>query len=215
MQGRGCGVLGLEQPVYAPKTSRTRRFSFKPLNQRTETMTATPEPSIDETAAAAADAQPDVAALNAQIEELRAQAQSAKEAQLRSLAELDNVRKRVEREIDQSRKFGAEKLLSELLGISDSVDLGIQAASAPDVQVKTIIEGLELTRRQLVAVLEKQGVSQVDPKGQPFNPDFHEAVSMVPSADVPPNHVLNVMQKGYKLHDRLLRPAMVIVARAP
>lgn len=176
-------------------------------------MTATPDPSVDETATAAA--QPDLAALAAQIEELRAQAQSAKEAQLRALAELDNVRKRAEREISSASKFGAEKLLGELLGISDSVDLGIQAASAPDVQVKTIIEGLELTRRQLVAVLEKQGVSQVDPKGQPFNPDFHEAVSMVPSADVPPNHVLNVMQKGYKLHDRLLRPAMVIVARAP
>jgi molecular chaperone GrpE len=177
-------------------------------------MTASPESPVDETAAAA-DAQPDLAALTAQIEDLRAQAQSAKEAQLRALAELDNVRKRAEREIDQSRKFGAEKLLNELLGISDSVDLGIQAASAPDVQVKTIVEGLELTRRQLVAVLEKQGVSQVDPKGQLFNPDFHEAVSMVPSSDVPPNHVLNVMQKGYKLHERLLRPAMVIVARAP
>ncbi|WP_428309318.1 nucleotide exchange factor GrpE [Hydrocarboniphaga sp.] len=177
-------------------------------------MTASPEPTVDETAAAA-DAQPDLAALSAQIEELRAQAQSAKEAQLRALAELDNVRKRAEREIDQSRKFGVEKLLNELLGISDSVELGIQAAAAPDVQVKTIVEGLELTRRQLVAVLEKQGVSQVDPKGQPFNPDFHEAVSMVPSSEVAPNHVLNVMQKGYKLHDRLLRPAMVIVARAP
>ncbi|MDB5970699.1 MAG: grpE [Hydrocarboniphaga sp.] len=177
-------------------------------------MTATPEPSIDETATAA-DAPPDLAALTAQIEDLRAQAQAAREAQLRALAELDNVRKRAEREIGAASKFGAEKLLGELLGISDSVDLGLQAASAPDVQVKTIVEGLELTRRQLVALLEKQGVTQVDPRGQPFNPDFHEAVSMVPSADVPPNHVLNVMQKGYKLHERLLRPAMVIVARAP
>lgn len=177
-------------------------------------MTATPEPSLDETASAA-DAQPDLAALSAQLDELRAQAQSAKEAQLRALAEVDNVRKRAEREIGAAAKFGAEKLLGELLGISDSVDLGLQAAAAPDVQVKTIVEGLELTRRQLIAVLEKQGVTQIDPKGQPFNPDFHEAVSMVPSAEVPPNHVLNVMQKGYKLHERLLRPAMVIVARAP
>jgi molecular chaperone GrpE len=177
-------------------------------------MTASPETSTDETATAP-EVQPDTAALNAQIEDLRAQIQSAREAQLRALAELDNVRKRAEREIAASAKFGAEKLLGDLLGISDSVDLGLQAASAPDVQVKTIIEGLELTRRQLVAVLERQGVTQVDPKGQPFNPDFHEAVSMVPSTEVPPNHVLNVMQKGYKLHERLLRPAMVIVARAP
>ncbi len=160
-------------------------------------------------------AHPEMEALLAQIDELKGQVQSAKEAQLRSLAELDNVRKRAEREIDAGRKFGAEKLLGELLGICDSVDLGLAAAEKPDVSAKTIAEGLELTRRQLVSVLEKQGVSAVDPKGLPFNPDFHEAVSMVPSAEVPPNHVLSVMQRGYKLHERLLRPAMVIVARAP
>lgn len=157
----------------------------------------------------------DLAALLAQIDELKAQAQAAKEAQLRSLAELDNVRKRAEREIASASKFGAEKLLGELLGIADSLDLGLAAAEKPDAAVKTLAEGLDLTRRQLVAVLEKQGVSAVDPKGLPFNPDFHEAVSMVPSAEVAPNHVLTVMQKGYKLHERLLRPAMVIVARAP
>ncbi len=155
------------------------------------------------------------AALVTQIEELKAQAAAAREAQLRAIAELDNVRKRAEREILNASKFSAEKLLGELLGICDSVDLGLAAASSPDVQVKTITEGLELTRRQLVALLEKQGVTAVDPRGLPFNPDFHEAVSMLPSADVAPNHVLNVMQKGYKLHERLLRPAMVIVARAP
>jgi len=193
-----------------PQNKPDHRFPKIPY----QTMTASPEFPADETATAA-ETQPDLAALTAQLEELRAQAQSAREAQLRALAELDNVRKRAEREIAQSGKFGAERLLGELLGIADSVELGLQAASAPEVQVKTIVEGLELTRRQLVALLEKQGVSQVDPKGQPFNPDFHEAVSMVPSADVPPNYVLNVMQKGYKLHERLLRPAMVIVARAP
>jgi len=182
-------------------------------------MTASPEAPNEETLSATdagADLQqPDLATLAAQIEELRAQAQAAKEGHLRALAELDNVRKRAEREISSAAKFGAEKLLSELLGIADSVELGLNAAQAPDVQVKTIVEGLDLTRRQLIALLEKQGVSQLDPKGQPFNPDFHEAVSMVPSAEVAPNHVLNVMQKGYKLHERLLRPAMVIVARAP
>ena len=125
------------------------------------------------------------------------------------------MRKRAERDIAQSTKFGAEKLLGSLLGISDSIELGLTAAAKPEAQATTIAEGLELTRRQLVAILEKQGVTAVDPKGQPFNPDFHEAVSMVPSNEVAPNHILSVMQKGYKLHDRLLRPAMVIVARTP
>jgi molecular chaperone GrpE len=174
-------------------------------------MTDQAEPKPTETAAEGNEL---TAALQ-QVEDLKNQLQAAKEAHLRSLAELDNVRKRAEREIDSGRKFGAEKLLSELLGIADSVDLGLVAADKPDASAKTIAEGLELTRRQLVSVLEKHGVTAVDPKGLPFNPDFHEAVSMVPSADVAPNHVLTVMQKGYKLHERLLRPAMVIVARAP
>lgn len=174
-------------------------------------MTDQAEPNTPETAAEGND----LAAALQQIEDLKNQLQSAKEAHLRSLAELDNVRKRAEREIDAGRKFGAEKLLSELLGIADSVDLGLVAADKPDASPKTIAEGLELTRRQLVSLLEKQGVTAVDPKGLPFNPDFHEAVSMIPSAEVAPNHVLTVMQKGYKLHERLLRPAMVIVARQP
>jgi molecular chaperone GrpE len=134
-------------------------------------MTDTPEQAWPETsadAAAADDRQSTLNELLKQIEDLKAQAQTAKEAQLRALAELDNVRKRAEREIESSRKFGAEKLLGELLGIADSVELGLVAAAAPDVQVRAIVEGLELTRRQLVAVLEKQGVTQVDPRGQAF-----------------------------------------------
>lgn len=183
-------------------------------------MTATPEQSMQDTTTPGADVPPadssiDVAALQAQLEEARAQAGAARDAQLRALAEVDNVRKRAEREIASAAKFGLEKLLGELLPVCDSVDLGKQAAEKPDAQVKTLIEGLELTRKQLVAVLEKYGVSVVDPKGQPFNPDLHEAVQMVPSDEVAPNHVLHVMQKGYKLHERLLRPAMVVVAKAP
>src|SRR3546814_12120258 len=76
-------------------------------------------------------------------------------------------------------------------------------------------EGMQLTYRQLMSVLEKHGVKQIDPVGQPFNPDFHQAMTMAPSTDVPANHVLSVMQKGYRQHDRLLRPGMVVVARAP
>ena len=134
---------------------------------------------------------------------------------IKAIADLDNVRKRAEREIANAAKYSAEKLLGELLGVADSLDLGLAAAGKPGAQVAALTEGMELTRRQLFSVLEKHGVRAVDPRGEPFNPDLHEAVTLVPSSEVAPNHVLNVMQKGYRLHERLLRPAMVVVAKAP
>lgn len=186
-----------------------------PQEPKPQEPTTQPQESNTPPAADSGPETPDVAALQVQLEEARAQAAAAKDAQLRALAEVDNVRKRAEREIASAAKFSLEKLLAELLAVCDSVDLGKQAAEKPDAQLKTLVEGLELTRRQLIAVLEKYGVTVVDPLGQPFNPDLHEAVQMVPSDQVAPNHVLQVMQKGYKLHERLLRPAMVVVARAP
>jgi molecular chaperone GrpE len=161
---------------------------------------------------AAADAAAEIAALRAQLAEAE---KAAQEARIRAAAEFDNVRKRLEREAETSKKYGAERLLGELLGVSDSLELGLKAAQAPEASAKSIGEGMTLTHKQLHAFFEKHGVKVVDPAGQPFNPELHEAVSMVPSAEVPPNHVLNVMQKGYRLHERLLRPAMVVVAKAP
>ena len=178
-------------------------------------MSGTPvpeEPLPDDAQEAAA---PDFAALAARLADAEAKAAAARDAQLRAIADLDNVRKRAEREISNASKYSAEKLLGELLGVADSLDLGLVAAGKPEVQVGTLTEGMQLTQKQLLNVLEKHGVKPVDPKGEPFNPELHEAVTMVPSADVPPNHVLNVMQKGYRLHERLLRPAMVVVAKAP
>lgn len=158
---------------------------------------------------------PDYAALATRLADAEARAAAAKDAQLRAIADLDNVRKRAEREIANASKYGAEKLLGELLGVADSLDLGLIAAAKPGAQVATISEGMTLTHKQLLSVLEKHGVKPIDPKGEPFNPELHEAVTMMPSAEVAPNHVLNVMQKGYRLHERLLRPAMVVVAKAP
>jgi molecular chaperone GrpE len=160
----------------------------------------------------AADAAAEIAALRAKLAEAE---KAAQEARVRAAAEFDNVRKRLEREADTSKKYGAERLLGELLGVSDSLELGLKAAQAPEASARSIGEGMALTHKQLHAFFEKHGVTVVDPAGQPFNPELHEAVSMVPSAEVPPNHVLSVMQKGYRLHERLLRPAMVMVAKAP
>ena len=134
---------------------------------------------------------------------------------LRATAELENVRRRVERESAQVQKYALERILGELIPVADSLDLALKAVAAESAETRAHLEGLALTHKQLWSTLERYGVSLVDPQGQPFNPELHEAVSMVESADVPPNHVLSVMQKGYKLHDRLLRPAMVVVAKAP
>lgn len=176
-------------------------------------MTDTTENPASE--AASVDADP-IAALTAQLIDAEARAAAAKDAQLRALADLDNTRRRLEREVQTSLKYANENLLRELLGVCDSLELGLKAAEGADMQgaARALVEGKQLTWRQLMAVMEKNGVRQLDPKGELFNPDSHQAVSMVESADVPPNHVLTVMQKGYKLHDRLLRPAMVVVAKA-
>jgi len=155
-------------------------------------------------------AAPSVDALRAELDDLRRQ---LRDQQLRGLAEMDNVRKRAEREIAAGARYGTEKLLGDLLAICDSLELGLKAVAASDAAA-SIAEGLTLTHRQLVGVLDKHGVKAVDPQGEAFNPELHEAVAAVPSAEVAPNHVVEVMQKGYRLHERLLRPARVVVAQA-
>jgi molecular chaperone GrpE len=153
-------------------------------------------------------------ALRARLQEAEQQAAENWDRFLRASAELENVRRRVEREAAGLQKYALERVLGELITVNESFELGLKAAREnPDSAA--VIEGMELIHRQFWAALERQGVSLVDPAGEPFNPELHEAVSMVESAEVSPNHVVSVMQKGYRLHDRLLRPAMVVVAKAP
>ena len=148
--------------------------------------------------------------LRQELDDLR---QQLKDQQLRGLAELDNVRKRAEREVANGTRYATENLLRDLLAVGDSLELGLKAASTPDATAKGIAEGLSLTHRQFMSLLERHGVTPVDPVGQPFNPDLHEAVAMTPSDEVAAHHVLEVMQTGYRLHDRILRPARVVVAQ--
>lgn len=157
----------------------------------------------------------DIAALKAALADAEARAAAAKDAQLRVAADLDNTRRRLERDAANTLKYASEKMLGELLAVVDSLELGLKAAEAPDAQLKSLVEGAQLTHRQIMALLEKSGVKALDPKGEPFNPDAHNAMAMVESTDLAPNHVLEVMQRGYKLHERLLRPAMVVVSKAP
>ena len=165
--------------------------------------------------APAADPAAEIAALKAKLAEAEQQVAALRDQSLRAAAETDNVRKRAEREISTSAKYGADRVLGDLLAVIDSLELGLKAADAPEASAKSIGAGLSLTHKQLLSFFEKHGVKVLDPAGQPFNPELHEAVSAVESADVAPNHVVAVMQKGYRLHERLLRPAMVMVARAP
>lgn len=133
---------------------------------------------------------------------------------LRVSAELENARRRAERDVQNARKFALEKFAGEILGVRDSLEMGVDAAAAEDADIASLREGTAMTLRLLTAALEKFGVKEIDPEGEPFNPDFHEAMSMLESPDAEPDSVLKVIQKGYVLNGRLLRPARVIVARA-
>lgn len=134
---------------------------------------------------------------------------------LRSKAEMENLRRRTEKEIQESRKFALEKFARDLLVVLDSLELGIQAASGDSAEIAKLREGSELTLKQFLSVLEKYNVAAIDALGQKFNPDLHQAMAMQPDEDAEPNTVIKVFQKGYTLNDRLLRPAMVVIAQQP
>jgi molecular chaperone GrpE len=151
----------------------------------------------------------------AEIDRLRDELESAKNEQLRALAELENVRKRARRDVEQAHKFAVEKLAAELLNVKDSLEMGLKAAEGDNPSIDQLREGKEMTLKQLDSAMEKAGIAELDPDGEAFNPEFHEAMTMQESADHDPDTVMTVIQKGYLLNGRLLRPARVIVAKAP
>jgi molecular chaperone GrpE len=140
-------------------------------------------------------------------------ARSHREQYVRAAAELDNVRKRAQRDIEAANRYGLEKFAEELLPVKDSLELAVQNAGRADL--KSLREGQEATLQLLSRALEKLGVSLIDPVGEPFDPARHEAMMAEESKTAEPNSVLKVVQPGYELNGRLLRPARVIVARAP
>jgi molecular chaperone GrpE len=144
------------------------------------------------------------------LAELQGKADENWNRYLRSAAEVENVRKRAVRDVEHARKFALESFGRELLDIRDSLELGLTAADGADVE--SIVAGSEATLKLLSTTFERFGIVEVDPEGEPFDPEFHEAMTMQPSADAEPGSVLTVIQKGYTLNGRLLRPARVIVA---
>jgi molecular chaperone GrpE len=151
--------------------------------------------------------------LEATIEQLEADLGEAKEAALRAQADAINVQRRAEAEVDKARKFALERFVGEMLPVADNLERALAAAGEGDAD-KAIIEGVELTLKSLVDALRKNGVESIDPMGEPFDPQTAQAMSMVENPDVEPNTVIAVMQKGYSLNGRLVRPAMVMVSKA-
>ena len=133
---------------------------------------------------------------------------------LRTAAELENVRRRAARDVESAHRFGVERFARELLAVVDSLEMGLQAAREAEGN-HAVAEGMEATLRLLLSVLEKFGVTSVEAAGQPFDPEAHEAIMTQPSGEAAADTVIGVIQPGYRIHDRLLRPARVIVARPP
>jgi molecular chaperone GrpE len=130
---------------------------------------------------------------------------------MRAVAELDNYRKRAEREVDQARKYAIERFAQELLPVGDALEAGIRSGAANPT---ALLEGAQATLKELNRAFDKAGIKIIDPTGQPFDPNWHEAMVAQESRDLPPNSVISVVQKGYSLNGRLLRPARVIVSKA-
>ena len=151
--------------------------------------------------------------LEAALEEAKNKAQDSWDKFIRTQAEMDNLRKRVERDIANAHKYALEKFVNELLPVLDSFEQGLQMSESGDVSLAAMREGMELTYTMLLKAVEKFGVVQLDPTEQPYDPHQHEAMSMVGVPGVAPNTVIQVIQKGYLLHGRLVRPARVIISK--
>ncbi len=149
------------------------------------------------------------------LSEAEERARSHREQYLRAVAELDNVRKRAQRDIEAANRYGLEKFAAELLPVRDSLELAVQSADQAEVDTRSLKKGQEATLQLLAKALERLGVVPINPVGDPFDPTRHEAMLAQPSATAKPDTVLQVVQPGYELNGRVIRPARVIVSRAP
>ncbi|EPC00080.1 molecular chaperone GrpE [Litchfieldella anticariensis FP35 = DSM 16096] len=169
--------------------------------------------AAEETAADAENlAEPEAEVLAARVEELEQSLAETKDQALRAAAEAQNIRRRAEQDVDKARKFALERFVKELLPVVDSLEKALDAMQ--EGADETHREGVAMTLKMQLDVLTKFGVETVEPEGEPFDPQYHEAMAMVPNPELEPNTVMEVMQKGYVLNGRLVRPAMVVVSQA-
>ncbi|MFI2811320.1 MULTISPECIES: nucleotide exchange factor GrpE [Microbulbifer] len=175
-----------------------------------------PSPEEQHEAEEALHAEPDSPeALKGEILGLQEQLAIQKDLAMRAQAEAQNARRRAQQDVERAHKYGVEKLLQDFLPVVDNLERALSSIDREDEANKAIIEGIELTHKSFVDTLAKHSVEVVNPAGEPFDPERHQAMTQVPSGDVEPNTVLDVFQKGYVLNGRLLRPAMVVVSKSP
>lgn len=176
----------------------------------------TPEQQAQQPEQGAAE-QPEQASSEASVEQdmeqMVADLASAKEQVLRTQAEMQNLRRRLERDVENAHKYALEKFVGELLPVVDNLERAIRAIDETNDEFKAVGEGIELTLKSFLDVLDRFKVAPVDPKGESFDPELHQAMSMLELQEVQPNTVIDVFQKGYTLNGRLVRPAMVVVAK--
>ena len=212
-----CRVLGIavEKIMNDPQATPDQPAQTTPGQRPEEALdeqvqaeeAAAPEESGD---AAAEVAEPPPSA-EERVSALEAEVAKRDDALLRLQAESDNARKRAQRDVENAHKFALERFIAALLPVRDSMEMGLRAVD-DNTDVAKLREGAELTLKLMADVMAKFNVVQIDPEGEPFNPELHQAMSMVARDDLPPNTVVTVVQKGYTLNDRLVRPAMVMVS---
>ncbi len=181
-------------------------------NEQVETETVSQEAEVQ---SEEIDAMAHIAKLEADLAAANATIEGQKDSVVRAAAENDNIRRRAALDVEKAHKFALEKFANELLPVIDNLERAVEFSDKENEALKPVIEGIELTQKSFVDAVAKFGVEVVNPQGEKFNAEFHQAMSMQPSAEVEPNTVIAVMQKGFTLNGRLLRPAMVMVSKAP
>ena len=210
-------------PDDAPPTGTGDGGGNAPPAERDAPDAAANEPSSDAAddgavpggggASADADEAPAEPTLEERLAAAEALADEHWNGRLRLQAELENQRKRASRDVQNARKFGLEPLINDLLPVVDSMEMGLQAGRADNATIQSLREGNELTLKMFASMLDKHGIAEVNPVGEKFDPEFHQAMSMQAVEGATPNTVVQVLQKGYTLNERLLRPALVMVAK--
>ena len=202
-----------EQKVQAEKQVEEQSVTEAEVQPVVEGVTAE-EVTVEEATVEIDESVARIAALEAELEKATASAAEFKDVALRAKADADNIRRRAAIDVDKAKKFALEKFANELLPVIDNMERGLLHVDKSNETLLPLIEGIELTAKSLEAALEKFGVKSVNPEGEKFNPELHQAMSMIESTDVEPNTVISVMQKGYELNGRLIRPAMVMISKA-
>lgn len=188
----------------------------QPESEQQDEQVQAPEVELEtaeEVAAAEAAETAEEPSLEEMITQLQDDVTAARDAALRAQADAQNVKRRAEQDVEKARKFALERFSGDLLPVVDNLERALESAAGDEEIIKPIAEGVELTLKSLQDVLGKNKIEVVDPQGEPFDPNLHQAMSMVENNEVEPNSVIAVMQKGYTLNGRLIRPAMVMVSK--